>query len=308
MRLRDERDLTLKRLALALLFLCLTTIIASAANRFAVCTTTCTWDGASTAMWSTASGGATGASVPTSGDAVIFDGSTCVGGTTCTTTVNTNPTIASLSMGNCTASTTGCIIDFSVNNNNISLGSFSGTGATGVRTLRMGNGTWTITATTGTVVWDFNNINNLTFNANGSTLLFQATTNNNRTMNTGGLTYSTVAVGANPNGIFSFNGSLTAATFNITGQNAVLLSVAGNTITNPLTWTGTSGNEIYVFSSTAGAQAEIVGNGGAMTWIAPRDIKFTTGTYTATNSFNLGHNTNVTITPPGAGGGACILG
>jgi len=132
-------------------------------------------------------------------------------------------------------------------------------------------------------------------------------------MNTGGgLAYNTVTIGApgtSPNGIFSFNGSLVAATFNINPPNAVLMSVAGSTITNPLTWTGTSGNEIYVFSSTAGVQAGIVANGGTMTWIAPRDIKFTTGTYTATNSFNLGDNTGVTITPPGAGAtSACILG
>ncbi len=176
----------------------------------------------------------------------------------------------------------------------------------------MGNGTWTVTATSGTI-WDFNTTTNLTLTPNSSTLLFQGTTNSARQMNTGGsLSYSTVSIGGNgtsPNGIFVFNGSLIAATFNITGPNAVLLSVSGSIITNPLTWTGTSGNEIYVFSSTAGAQAEITGNGGTMTWIAPRDIKFTTGTYTATNSFNLGDNTNVTITPPGAGGGsACILG
>src|SRR5258708_36798458 len=99
----------MRGLGLRVLLLCLFTTVASAANRFAVCTTTCTWDGASTAMWSTSSGGATGASVPGASDPVIFDGSTCVGGTTCTTTVNTNPTIASLTMGSCTASTTGCI-------------------------------------------------------------------------------------------------------------------------------------------------------------------------------------------------------
>src|SRR5262245_672467 len=112
---------------------------ALAANRFAVCTTTCTWDGASTAMWSTTSGGGTGASVPGSGDAVILDAATCVGGTTCTITVNTNPTIQSLTMGACTASTTGCILDFSVNNNSPTLSvvpSLSVTG-TGTRNLKM---------------------------------------------------------------------------------------------------------------------------------------------------------------------------
>jgi len=62
-----------------------------------------------------------GRQFPVSADNVTLDAATCVGGTTCTITVNTNFNITALTMGACTASTTGCILDFSINNNNVTL-------------------------------------------------------------------------------------------------------------------------------------------------------------------------------------------
>jgi len=90
--------------------------LAQAANRFLTCTTACTITAADTSIWGTASGG-TGASVPGSGDAVILDGNTCVGGTTCTATMGAayNPTWQSFDMSACTASTSGCIFDANTN-------------------------------------------------------------------------------------------------------------------------------------------------------------------------------------------------
>src|SRR6266576_3994950 len=129
------------KLILAAIFLLLSLCSADAANRFAVCTTTCTWDGASTAMWSTTSGGATGASVPGSADAVVIDNASCIGGTTCTITVNTNFNVLSLSITGCNASTTGCILDFSVNNNTVTIQTgFSITGTTN-GSMKLGSAT-----------------------------------------------------------------------------------------------------------------------------------------------------------------------
>ncbi len=169
----------MKRLILTLALFLDLTLSVDAANRFAVCVTTCTWDASSTTMWSTTSGGATGASVPGTSDSVVFDAATCVGGVTCTTTVNTNFTIQTLTMGACTASTTGCILDFSINNNsptfNTSGVNISGTGT---RTLKMGSGTFSITGTSG--VWNAITVTNLTLTQGTSNISFSGNTNNPR--------------------------------------------------------------------------------------------------------------------------------
>ena len=54
-----------------------------------------TWDATTTTNWSLTSGGAGGAAVPTSADAVIIDSLSGTG--TCTMTVGLNPTVGSIS-------------------------------------------------------------------------------------------------------------------------------------------------------------------------------------------------------------------
>src|SRR6185369_2856541 len=134
------------------LLLCLP---AEAANRFLTCAVTCTITAADTTIWGTTSGG-TGASVPGSSDAVILDAATCVGGVTCTATMGAgyNPTWQSITMGACTASTTGCIFDWSANNNNVTLSAATGlnNNNTGTRTLNMGAGNWTFTGVGNTLI------------------------------------------------------------------------------------------------------------------------------------------------------------
>lgn len=298
--------------ALLIIFLCWLPSEAMAANRFAVCTTTCTWDGASTAMWSATTGGATGASVPGSADAVILDAATCVGGTTCTVTVNTTVNVLSITNGACTASTTGCILDFSVNNNNVTATLVSGTGI-GTRNLKMGNGTWTITGTSGTV-WNFVNGTGQTFTANSSVLVFSASTVSTRTFSSTSLTYATLSITANSTGgsfVFSGTGNV-ITTSTITGPVRVEFPGSQNiTITNPFTWTGTSGNEVSVSTTTDVNQATIttVSGTAVCTWCAVREMTFTGGaTFIATNSFDLGRNSGITITAPAGGAGGCILG
>jgi len=307
----------MKRFIFSLLFLLCTVTLADAANRFAVCATTCTWDGASTAMWSTTTGGATGASVPGSADAVILDGATCVGGTTCIITVNTNPTILSLTMGACTASTTGCILDFSVNNNNVTIGSsstpgsFSGTG-TGTRTLKMGNGTWTVIGT-GTI-WTLATVTNLTFTPGGSNLIFQISSVANGGMATAnGTVYGHVTInGFLSNalaGIFTFpNNTFTIGTLDIVGPNLVSfpLSPAVLTITNPVHWTATGSAPIRLGPFSPTTQGRVTLSGGTMSFATIYNTGWT-GAPTATNSMDQGLNSGITITGPGSGG-ACILG
>lgn len=284
---------------------------ADAASRFAVCTVTCTWDGSSTAMWSATTGGATGASVPGSADTVTLDAATCVGGVTCTITVNTNPTIVSLTMGACSAATAGCVLDFSANNNSITLTSattpFSASG-TGTRTLNMGNGTWTLSGspTVSSTLWNILTTTNLTFSAGTSTIAFTGTGAFPSSFTGGGLTYATIAVSANVNrGGFVINGANTFGTLTVAAPNYVSLQQTTTlTITNAFTFTGTAGNSINLSSATStGISTLSTAAASTLTWGAVRGITLTGGgSLTATNAFDAGGNTNVTITPPSASG------
>lgn len=301
-------------LRLAALLACLIApSAADAAARFLVaCTTACTWDNSSTLIWSTTSGGAPGSAAPVAGDAVTLDANSCVGGVTCIITVNANLAMTSLTMGACTASTAGCILDFSANNNTVALVNFSGTG-TGTRTLNMGSGTWTFTNTGSAIVWDMTTITNLTFNAGSSTISILGTPTLARTFIANTLTYGTVSIGATTNGVnFSIQtGSPTFGTLNITAPNVVTFPTTTVTITNAFNWTGSAFNSaIYIASSNAVTVAPIsVGANSTIVWAALARITFSgAGTVTTTNSLNLGGNTNANITGPSGGSGGRIIG
>ncbi len=223
-----------------------------------------------------------------------------------------NPTWQSITMGACTASTTGCVLDFSANNNSITLSSNTGLSntGTGTRTLNLGNGTWTIQGT-GTV-WNFTTVTNLTFNANSSSIVFTATSATARSFATGGKTYNSVSVSANTSGgSFSITTANTIATLNITAPNYIALT-GGSTfvITNALSATGTASNIVTFASNTTGTATTISSaNNGTFVWTAFRDMTFTGGgTFVATSGLNLGNNSGITITPPSSGGGRIIGG
>lgn len=309
----------MKRLTLSILFLLISTIIATAASRFAVCATTCTWDNSSTAMWSTTSGGAPGASAPGATDTAIFDNATCVGGTTCTITPNANLDISSIILGTCTASTTGCILDFSVNNNNVvteHVGSENVqiTG-TGVRTFRMGNGTWTMNGAPSGTVFDAGITTNLTFSANSSNIVVNAiNTGSTVSFHGGGLTYHNVTINANPNagpGRFVFTGVNTFNSLVINGKNIIQFPLGTTTTITTLAINGTNTGLANINSGTTGSAAtlSVAANPVVGTWVNLDSIACTGGaTFTFTNSFP---NTSggCTISNPSAGTtSACILG
>ena len=280
---------------------------AQAAARFAVCTVTCTWDAADTSMWSASSGGATGASVPGSGDTVTLDAATCVGGVTCTITVNATITVQSITMGACTASTTGCILDFSANDNNVTLSvAFSGTG-TGTRTLNMGDGTWTLTATSGNV-WDITTATNLTLNANASSIVLSATASSTRAMTLGGRTYNNISVS---NAAVSTHlidlagaGAFTAANLTFTNVAHVRFPAATTiTISGALTYNGSSTTQGIMYGTTGVTTISVAG-ANTLNWVGVQNItKSGAGSLTVNNGFNLGNNTSVTINIPAGGSG-----
>lgn len=306
----------MRKFLLAVAFLFLSFPATEAANRFAVCTVACTWDGASTAMWSASTGGATGASVPGSADAVIFDAATCVGGVTCTATVNTNPSISTLTMGACTASTTGCVLDFSANNNSITFNSVNGglsvTG-TGTRTLNMGNGTWTFVTNAGSAV-DFTTTTSLTFNAGTSTIVFSgASLTNGVNFVGGGKTFGTFTDSITAYNGFGvgFTASASFASFNMNaGGIYTFNSGLAFVVTNAVSWAGTLAKPISL-SGGVTAPTFNIANGSTISNALLGRISFTTsaGAISATSSYDRGGNNmnGGSITAPVlSSGGRCI--
>lgn len=298
-------------LRIAFLLFALLWVTAAQATRFAVCTTTCTWDGSSTAMWSTTSGGATGASVPGVGDDVTFDAATCVGGTTCTITVNTNFNISSLNTGACTASTSGCVMQFATNNNSptFSTNGWNNSG-TGTRTINCGSGTFSFTGTGANAIsWD--TTTNLTLSCASATFAVSGSTTSVRPIGLGNtaLTYPAITIAGNSGGgYYAVTGS------NITAITALAIAAPnylsfGNGATFPITTlsvSGTSGSSIVGFiSNNLNSTATISSaNTVALSWTALRTMAFTgAGAKTATNSFDLLLNSGITITAPTTGGG-----
>lgn len=302
----------MKKILLSIFLLLIGILPVNATAKFLIaCTTACTWDNTNDAIWSLSSGGANNTTHPVAADTVTLDANTCTAGVTCTITVNATISITSLTMGTCTASTTGCILDFSANDNNITMQTFSGTG-TGTRTLNMGDGTWTLTATNGTV-WDFTTATNLTFNANLSTIDFVATATNTRTWAGGSKTYNNVSVtnpASNTAKVRITGGSNTFANLSFNSNVRFLEFAGGNTqtVTNAFSYSGSTGTASAFVIDTLTPATLSVANATSISWLFLQGItKAGAGSITATNSFDGGINTGITIIQP-SGGGAHIIG
>lgn len=317
---RRDGVLIMKRFFLSLIALVFLSCSADAASRFAICSTTCTWDGADTSMWSATSGGATGASVPGSGDTVTLDANTCVGGTTCTVTVNTNVNITSLTFGACTASTSGCILDFATNDNSVTISTtFSGTG-TGTRTLNMGDGVWTFGGGT-SATWNFVTTTNLTLNKNGSSIVWVGGESTSSFFG-GALTWGALTINANatnPGSIYSIepgnNANNTFASLTVNAPAWVRFRAGSTqTFTGGMTVSGSSASARVVFDTdnlSAGSSATIaVGAVSNVSWTLWRQTTGATSAINATNSLNLGNPSlgTLSITAPSSGGGRIIGG
>lgn len=118
-----------------------------------------TWDGSNTTNWSTTSGGAGGASVPTSADAVLIDSASGSGiivvasGAACLSIAHSSSTF-NLSFGlNFTVPTSMFFTrgTLTLNNNILTCGSFLSSSAQ-ARTLAFGTGTINVNGTSGTIV------------------------------------------------------------------------------------------------------------------------------------------------------------
>lgn len=264
-----------------------------------------TWDGSNTANWSTTSGGASGASVPGSSDDVIIDGhaSGLNGGTI---TVNTNFSVLSI---NC--STMVGTLDFGTNNNSPTIGNNGwNNSGTSTRTINLGSGTFTFTMTNISVlVWG--TTTNLTLGANTATFLFTGNSANGRTIGLSGATLAnlpSISIAANTGtGTWDIGGAgtQTIPTLTIAAPNQITWSTSAITLTNLVFSGGSSSALTYLTTNALTTQRTIpLTNSTSGSWMALRGINPTTGTITATNSFDLKLNgANATITPPSSGSG-----
>lgn len=292
----------------------------AASPAFAVCGTgaggcfwvggTGTWDNSTTTHWASSSGGAGSVAVPISTSTVTFDGSSGGGTVTVAATFNASNTLASITMGAFTGT-----IDFSANNPNVTLTTFSGSG-TGARTINLGNGTWTLTGTNGNI-WDITTATSLTLNANSSTLLVQAAScTNTRNMMMGAQTYNIITL--TQTGFcqsaryinFSNAGSWSAASMTVTNIGGIQWQ-NGGTVTFSGAFTINSGGSSTVpfmmFPSNGGPTTISVGSASTINWGIISGITASgAGSITATNSFDGGGNTSVTITAPSGAGSHCI--
>lgn len=289
-----------------------------------------TWDNTGDTHWSLSSGGPNNTTHAISTDTVTFDGASGGG----TVTVNATITVQSITCGAFTGT-----LDFSANNNNVTLsasGAFNGSG-TGTRTINLGNGTWTLSTTSlgVTNVWQMSTTTGLTFNANSSTIDFTGTVaaGAGQSFQGGGLTYSTVKVsGARYNsGLLINNAAGTiatltntaAASITLTGSQTITtltqsaqlaLSVANTiTFTNAPTLTGTSSAPLCMLNGATGATAGTAtiscasGTFGG-SWLAIQGVTFSGGaTFSFTSSFDNGKNTGATITAPSASSGMLFI-
>lgn len=255
------------------------------------------WDATNTNNWVSSSGGTNyGQTVPGSADGATFDGSSGGG----TVTVNTTISVASLTCGAHTGT-----LDFSANNNNVTIGTsgFSGSGS-GTRTFNKGNGTWIITASTSNA-WDFTTTTNLTFNANSSTLIFTGNPSAAPfNFVGGGLTYNAVTFSAQSNrGGVVISGTNNLGSLTIGAPNTIFLTQSVTQTVTAMSVAGSLGNPVLITSTNSTNQATITKASGSVTldYATLRGIAFTTATWAATNSFDLGRNSGITITSPSAG-------
>lgn len=266
-----------------------------------------TWDNSTTTHWSLSTGGAGGAAVPTTGDAVTFDGASGGGTVTVDTTVN------GLSLLSITAGAFTGTLDFSVNNPSMTITSTFNASGAGTRTINLGSGTFTLTGSNANV-WDATTTTGLTLSAASATfsIVGPGSLVNPQTFAGGGKTYGTLNVGSRAFATaVTISGANTFAALNLTAPLYKFNLPSGTTtITNAIAWNGTSSNQLFINGpgGASGVATLAVAAGSAISWAALAAVTFTGATVPATNSFDLQNNIGATITPPSAGGSHMIGG
>lgn len=275
-----------------------------------------TWNSSNTTMWSTTSGvTVTPTGPPQAGDTATFDANSGGGTVTVGSSINATNTLVSITAGAFTGT-----LDFSVNNPSINIAaaaaatglSFSGTGA--ARVFKLGSGTHTFTNGSG---YDFTTTTNAGAQSLASaTLVFNAGNTPasvaQQSINLGGFAYGTITINGRLSGqAASLNGNVnawSATTLNLNGPLWIASGSNSGTITN-LNITGASiAQPVMVYITTQNTQISLTVTTATINYASIRNINFINPA-TAGNSWDLGQNTNLTVTNPTAGtGGGNIIG
>lgn len=300
-------------------------VVASLALASSANASNCFWVGGTgnlndTTHWSSATGGSGGTCAATGGfpqsasDSATFDSNS--GGGTVTDNV------AGWSIFSFTMSTFAGTFDDSANNNDITIASSFTSNGAGVRTLNCGTSTWTFTANGSSVtnVWNTQGATNFTENCTAATFKVQPSTGMGGVI--GFAPFANESLG-NVQLVWPTSGAVYPFTFNITtGMTITSLSASGNlwidqpsattlTITNAPNLSGTQARIIpwtvlrldQAFTSTVTVTNPA---GQSYAWMAFKSMNFTTP-ITASSSYDLGGNTNVSVTAPASGGGGGVI-
>lgn len=265
-----------------------------------------TWDSTTTTHWAATTGGASGASAPVAGDAITFDANSG------TPTVTVDSSIAgiaflSLTIGSAT-------VDFSANNPNMTFTSFVEFGGTSTRNINTGSGTWTLSGTSNNPApFNCTNTTGLTSTFTNSTWVYSGNSIFRVFNGASGLSVGPLVINNNSTkGYINFTGATTFASITAGSGNTLLFPQgATTTISGALNITGTSSAPSGVQSNApqTAVTTVSVGSASSVDWAAFLAVtKSGAGSITATNSFDLGRNTSITISGPsgGGGGGRCI--
>ena len=264
-----------------------------------------TWDASSTAFWSTSSGGAGGASVPTSGDTAIFDANSGSGTvTTSSQSVSTAITVdtatLTLSLGANLATTN----QFTFTIGTVSLVAYDLTCAifasnnTNARAVSFGTGSIKLTGSS-VNVWQVNNATNFSFSGDPRVILTANAATGNRNVNHGTSAGSTEA---NSPSIYVTAGSDTvyffsARTVDFTGFSGTLQTggkyVYGDYIlSSGMTLTADAVN-VLQFGSTSATPRVITCNGKSI----PQAVLFygANGSWSFTDAFSTTSTVTTTL-------------
>lgn len=280
----------------------------------------CFWVGGTgdindTAHWASASGGTTGTCAAAGGwpnstaDTATFDASS--GGGTVTRNVNWTVGVLTTSAFTGTFGNSGDTATVNFNN-------WTDSGS-GTRTVNMGASAWTC-GTVGVAACTVSRTGatNLTFNSNTSTLVIAGSlTGAINICNLGAFTYNVVTFNADAVGRRGSNcntGNTTIGTLNIAAPNNITLNNGITFTVTTLNFTGgTPSLSAFtaIMSSTVGSTLSMpLANAATCDFCIFRGISVATTSITATNTIDLGQNTNISITAPtgGGGGGGRIIG
>lgn len=280
------------------------------------------WDGSDTSHWATASGGASGASVPTSADDVFFDSGSGAGTVTITgVTANalsitmTQAGITLLHNAGSTVAAAGAVTftagAINTNGQTCSWGRFTSTG-TGSRTLTLGASSITITGTNA-APWNFQG-SNVTFNAGTSTI---TTTYSFPNLTLGGFTYYNFSVtglsGGSVTGSLAGGGVFNNLTItNGASKSLIQINSGTYTVNGTLTITGNSTvNRISLCVSAPGTPTIMNAAAVSLANVDFQDITAggAAAPFTGTSLGDALGNTNITFDAPttqtwqGASGG-----